>query len=127
MKNSLTELVQQLYGRSHDPISDDFINGIRKNIKKYRLEKVGTRPEVRRIGRDDIPKEGTIIGYEDNEWYKMLPSYLKKFPDELENEKGFAFVVERIDAVYPRGDSVKLWIGKYLVREKSSKSGIKRN
>ena len=127
MKNSLTELVQQLYGRSHDHISDDFINGIRKNIKKYRLEKVGTRPEVRRIGRDDIPKEGTIIGYEDNEWYKMLPPHLKKFSDELENGKGSAFVVERVDSVYLRGDSVKLRIGKYLVRKKYSKSGTKRN
>ena len=120
-------LLKKIKNQTEYPWSElDLYNEVLNNPDNYELIKIKERIEKRQIGIDDIPKKGTILVYQDNEWYSLFPLELKEYP-ELE-QKGTAIIIEKVDNIYLLDNNqVELKIGKYIINEKSNKKDLVTN
>ncbi len=100
--------------------------------RDYKLLNIGRKKEIRKIGRDDIPKKGGVANFFDNDFYEPGKGYdqpnsihtkkvrIKEF-DLGKRDETMAIIEEVRSLKYIGNGEVELIIQRYLIREKEKR------
>ncbi len=111
-----------------EPTYTSIYSDMQENINNYRLLNIGRKKQIMKIGRDNIPKKGSVDFF-DNNFYEPGRGYIqpssdtskriliKEFDSAKRNES-MAIIEEVRDLRYLGNMKIELTIQRYLIKEK---------